>query len=74
MARNFSASTNTTQNIIAPITRHDIAGLGRRSPQRHRKLAQKRIAAGMPVVVIPAFKAVDKFQVRTTQSREAGIF
>jgi hypothetical protein len=28
----------------------------------------------MPVVVIPAFKAVDKFQVRTTQSREAGIF
>jgi hypothetical protein len=56
--------------LIAAITRNEIGRIGRRCAQQHRKLAQKRIPAGMPVGVIPTFKPVDNFQVRTTLAED----
>ena len=51
--------------LITPIARNEIGRIRSGRAQQNRKLPQKRIPASMPEIVIPAFKAVDKFQART---------
>jgi hypothetical protein len=51
--------------LITTIARHKIHAISSSRAQELREFPQKRIPASMPIIVIPLFEAVDKFQACT---------